>query len=159
LWNTSPNTFKSTIKKSFSLQPQQQQHSKSASTIHTVFRIPTHGYLSVLPKLNPVLTKLKNAYVIIIDEMSMMTSNMLCAVEQRLRQSTLTTCTFSFQNKLLILVGDFAQLPTICTHTPKAPDIICRACHITSAPCWAIAKQHTFKHMLDIHPTHCTSNS
>jgi ATP-dependent exoDNAse (exonuclease V) alpha subunit len=77
--------------------------------------------------------------------MSMMTSNMLCAVEQRLRQSTLTTCTFSFQNKLVILVGDLAQLPTICTHTPKAPDIICRACHITSTPCWAIAKQHTLQ--------------
>ena len=31
------------------------------------------------------------------------------------------------------------------THTPKAPDIFCRACHITSAPCWAIAKQHTLQ--------------
>ena len=75
--------------------------------------------------------------------MSMMTTNMLCAVEQRLRQNTFTTCTF--QNKLVILVGDFVQLPAICAHTPKAPDIICRACHITSAPCWAIAKQHTLQ--------------
>ena len=96
------------------------------------------------PEPSPVLTKLKNADVIIIDEMSMMTSNMLCAMEQRLRQSTLTTCTFSFQNKLVILVGDLAQLPAICTHTPTAPDIICRACHITSAPCWTIAK-HTLQ--------------
>ena len=72
-----------------------------------------------------------------------MTSNMLCAMEQRLRQSILTTCTF--QNKLVILVGDLAQLPAICAHTPKAPDIICKACHITSAPCWAIAKQHTLQ--------------
>ena len=117
--------------------------SKSASTVHTIFRIPTHGYLSVLPELNLVLTKLMNADIIIIDEMSMMTNNMLCGVEQRLRQNTLTTCTF--QNKLVILVGDLAQLPAICAHTPKAPDIICRACHIASAPCWAIAKQHTLQ--------------
>ena len=84
--------------------------SKSASIVHAVFRIPTHGYLFVLHEPSPVLTKLKNANVIIIDEMSMMTSNMLCAVEQLLRQSTLSTCTFSFQNKLVILVGHLAQL-------------------------------------------------
>ena len=28
-------------------------------------------------------------------------------------------------------------------HKPKAPVIICRACHITSTSCWAAAKQHT----------------
>ena len=33
--------------------------SNSASTVHTIFRIPTHGYLSVLPEPSPVLTKLK----------------------------------------------------------------------------------------------------
>ena len=81
----------------------------------------------------------------------MMTSNMLCVVEQRLRQSTLTTCTF--QKKLVILVGDLAQLPAICAYTPKTPDIICRAGHITSAPCRAIAKQHTLqtsvRHLFD----------
>ena len=74
--------------------------------------------------------------------MSMMTSNMLYAVEQCIKQNTLNTGTFSFQNKLLILVGDLAQLHAICRHKPKAPDTICRACHITSAPCWAAAK-HT----------------
>ena len=109
--------------------------SKSASTIHTVFRIPTHGYLSMLPKPSPVLTKLNNANVIIIDEMSMMTSNMLCAVEQRIKQNTLITDTFSFQNKLLILVGDLAQMLAICIHKLKISDIICKTCHITSAPC------------------------
>ena len=117
--------------------------SKSAFTIHTVFHIPTHGCLSVLPKSSPVLTKLKNADIIIIDEMSMITSNMLCAVEQRIKQNTLITDTFSFQNKLLILVEDLVQLPAICIHKPKALDTICRACHITSTPCWTAAKQHT----------------
>ena len=74
--------------------------------------------------------------------MSMMTSNMLCAVEQRLQQNTRTTDIYSLQNKLLILVGDHAQLPAKCIHKPKFPDIICKACHTTSAPSWAVAKQH-----------------
>ena len=72
--------------------------SKSAFTVHTVFRIPTHGYLSVKPEPSPFLTKLKDANVINIGEMSLMSSNMLCAVEQRLKQSILMTCTFSKQN-------------------------------------------------------------
>ena len=55
--------------------------SKSASTVHTVFRIPAHDYSSVLPEPNPILTKLKNADVIFIDEMLMMNSNRLCAVD------------------------------------------------------------------------------
>ena len=74
--------------------------------------------------------------------MSMMTSIMLCVVEQRLKQSTRITDIYSLQNKLLILVGDLAQLPAICIHKPKFPDIICKACYITFAPSWAIAKQH-----------------
>ena len=115
---------------------------KSVSTVHIVFRIPTHGYLFVLPEPSPILTKLKNADVIIIDEMSMMTSNMLCAVEQCIKQSTRNTDIYSLQNKLLTLVGDLAQLPAICTHKPKFFDMICKACHITSAPSWVVAKQH-----------------
>ena len=30
----------------------------------------------------------------------------------------------------------------ICIHQSKFPDIICKACHITSTPSWAAAKQH-----------------
>jgi len=52
--------------------------SKSASTVHTTFHIPTHNYLSVFHEPNPILTRLKNANIIIINEMSMMTDNMLC---------------------------------------------------------------------------------
>ena len=48
-------------------------------------------------------------------------------------------------NKLVLLVGDLAQLPAICMHSPKSPDILCRGCHITSALCWAAAKHHTLR--------------
>jgi hypothetical protein len=75
---------------------------------------------------------------------SMMTSNMFCVVEQRLKQSTYVINTSLFQNKLFIFVGDPTQLPTICIHTPKVLDVICKTCHNTSAPCWIVAKQHTF---------------
>ena len=38
-------------------------------------------------------------------------------------------------------------------YTPKVPDIICKACHITSAPSWAAAKQHklqkSIRHLSD----------
>ena len=118
---------------------------KTASTVHTMFRIPTHGYLSVLHEPSLILTTLKNADVIIIDEISMMTSNMLCAVEERIKQSTRSRDIYSTPNKLIILIGDLAQLPAICIHKPKLPDIICKACHITSAPSWALAKQHKLR--------------
>ena len=72
----------------------------------------------------------------------MITSNMLWAVKQRLKQSTRTTDIYSLQNKLLILFGNLAQLPAKSIHKPKFLDIICKAGHIISAPSWAIAKQH-----------------
>ena len=71
-----------------------------------------------------------------------MTSYMLCTVEHRLKQACKDTISNTFCNKLVLLVGDLAQLPAICVHSPKAPDIICRCCHISSAPCWASALQH-----------------
>jgi DNA replication protein DnaC len=59
--------------------------SKTANTVHTTFRIPTRGYLSCLPKSNKILDKIKTSDVIIIDEMSMLTSYVLCVIEQRLK--------------------------------------------------------------------------
>jgi hypothetical protein len=50
--------------------------------VHTIFQIPTQGYLLILFETSVVIECLKNAHVIIIDKMSMMTTNMLCVVEQ-----------------------------------------------------------------------------
>jgi hypothetical protein len=65
------------------------------------------------PKLSKVLYKIKTSDVIVIEEMSMMTSYVLCAIEQRLKQETPLTNTTPFQNKLVVLVRDLAQLPPI----------------------------------------------
>ena len=74
--------------------------------------------------------------------MSILTSYMLSTVEHRLKQACRDTISNTFCNKLVLLVGELAQLPAICVHAPKAPDIICRCCHIGSAPCWVSALQH-----------------
>jgi hypothetical protein len=56
-----------------------------ATTMHTAFCIATHGYLFFPFELRNVIQKFKSTNVIIIDEMSMMTSNMLCIVELRFK--------------------------------------------------------------------------
>jgi hypothetical protein len=58
------------------------QLSEHACTTHTQFRIPICGYPFTLLEHSNILQTLQNAHVIIIDEMSMMTSTMLCAIEQ-----------------------------------------------------------------------------
>jgi ATP-dependent exoDNAse (exonuclease V) alpha subunit len=93
--------------------------SSTASTTHSLFRIPSRGYLSPLPEPSTVLERLHSADVIVIDEMSMMTSYMLCTVEHRLKQACRDTISNTFCNKLVLLVGDLAQLPAICVHAPK----------------------------------------
>jgi hypothetical protein len=53
--------------------------------VHIAFHIPVQGYLSILPTPNNVIKKLKIVNLMIIDEMSMMTSNILCIMEQHLK--------------------------------------------------------------------------
>ena len=88
-----------------------QRLSKITNTVYTTFRIPTVWYLSCLLELNKVLDKIKTIDVIIIDKMSMMTSYVLCTIKQRLKDATLLTNVSPFQNKLVLQVGDLAQLP------------------------------------------------
>jgi hypothetical protein len=49
-----------------------------ASTIHTMFQILTHGYFFLFLEPHTIITKLNNTIITIIDEISMMTSNMMC---------------------------------------------------------------------------------
>jgi hypothetical protein len=75
------------------------------------------GYLSIFLELINVIEKLKIANVVILDEMSMMISNKFCVVEQHLKQAMSIAETSPFERKLVLLVGDLAQLPPICKHT------------------------------------------
>ncbi len=110
------------------------------TTIIITFCIPMQGYLSIFLEPNNIIEKLKIANVIIINEMSMMTSNIFCVMEQRLKQAMFIAKTFPFETKLVLLVGDLAQLPPICNHTFQQNDILCKKIHVKSTPCWKMAQ-------------------
>jgi len=89
--------------------------SQDAYIVHTQFKIHVCRYLFVLLQPSNILQTLKHANVIIIDEMSMMTSIMLCVIKQHLKQTHNNMNPFT--NVFLLLVGDLAQLPAICKHS------------------------------------------
>jgi len=53
-------------------------------------------------------------------------------VEQCLKQAMSVVETSPFETKLVLLVGDLAQLPLICKHTLRQNDILCKSCHVNS---------------------------
>ena len=80
----------------------------TTSTAHTFFHIPSRGYLFPLQEPSIVLQRLLMEKIIIIDEISMMTSYMLCTVEHRLKQAARNTSLNALCNKLVLLVGELA---------------------------------------------------
>jgi hypothetical protein len=83
LWATSATTF----------------HLNSIATIvHIGFWILTQKYLSILHEPNNIIEHLKEKHVI-INEMSMMTCNKLCVIEQWLKQSMHLKNIFPFETK------------------------------------------------------------
>ena len=107
--------------------------------MHTHFRIPICGYLYALCQPNVTLQRLKEADVLIIDEMSMMTNNTLNAIYSRVKQS-LSGANDPFESKLLLLVGDMAQLPSICHHSVEDLESICELCFLQNSPFWLTGK-------------------
>jgi hypothetical protein len=87
--------------------------SSKASTVHNTFHIQCKGYVWPLQELNVEFQIFKKTNIIIIDAMSMMMSTLLQSVENRLRKIENDT-NEPYHSKLVILVGDHAQLPTIC---------------------------------------------
>jgi ATP-dependent exoDNAse (exonuclease V) alpha subunit len=81
--------------------------SSKASTVHNTFHRQCKGYVRPLQELSVEFQILKEADVIIIDEMSMMTNTLLQSVETRLRQIENDT-NEPYHSKLVILVGDHA---------------------------------------------------
>jgi phenylalanine-4-hydroxylase len=71
-----------------------------------------------------------------------MTNNILCVVEQCLKQTMFVAETSPFETKLVLLVGGLAQLPPTCKHTLRQNDILCKSYHVKSTQCWKMAQQH-----------------
>jgi hypothetical protein len=61
---------------------------------------------------------------------------------------------FPFETKLILIVGNLAQLPPICKHIIQNNNILCKSCHIKFAPCWKTTKQHflsiSMHHAIDL---------
>ena len=84
-------------------------------TIHSLFQIPVDTReLHQLPPLTAVKQSvLANADIIIIDEVSMVRSDLLGKIDRRLRCANPFDSDQAFADKQIICLGDFHQLPPI----------------------------------------------
>jgi hypothetical protein len=86
--------------------------SRGARTVHSAFCIPLNGmYLGGLQSYDPKFQRLKKAEIIIIDEMSMLSSTTFGLVLFRLQQcGGFRDVATMLKHKLIVLVGDHAQV-------------------------------------------------
>lgn len=119
---------------------------ETAVTLHKAIDAPWQGarYWHPLSPTNLQYYVLLHADVIIVDEMSMLTSNLLNHLLTRV-QNVLASAEHPVHNalqaKLIVLVGDHAQLPPVCRCNIRQGDF-CRKCHITSCTAWQHAALH-----------------
>jgi hypothetical protein len=120
--------------------------SSSARTLHGTFHFPHDNRpLPPLKPTDPMYEAILAADVIIIDEMSMLTAFLLCLVMYRLGQ-LFGWPHAALGNELILLVGDHAQLPPVCSGhhgssgqasvSSAQKDLICLQCHISSSIWW-----------------------
>jgi nucleoside-triphosphatase THEP1 len=116
--------------------------SRHASTVHSAFKIPAVGrYVSELSTIDMPFQKLLLADVIIIDEMSMLTSLVFSTVLHRIRE----VAGHDFlASKLILLVGDHCQLPPVCRHRQDDGET-CATCHLSACHEW---EGFTWHHLL-----------
>jgi hypothetical protein len=106
-----------------------------------MFKILVKGYLTTIIESRTKLETIKQANLIVIDEMSMMTSIILSAIEPRSKQSFQNVVNL-FDFILVLLVGDLLQLLAICKHSYFDREKCCKSCHISTTPCWLNAIHH-----------------
>ncbi len=113
--------------------------SGTPSTAHHLFSLPFQGS-SFMPLdfASPKYQRLGNAHVVVLDEMSMLTSQNLNHIMNRLQEVWGRNWR---QEKLLLLVGDMAQLPPVCKHTGE--DKVCPTCSITKNLWWKQFTPHS----------------
>jgi hypothetical protein len=113
-----------------------------AQTVHRAAQLPIAGQ-PLLPmhsslaaqdrdKLGTAKGAMEVADVMFCDEMSMLTITLLYVLLARLRHSTKK----GTSKKILVLVGDHAQLPPVCHHKLPEGDILCHLCHIMYSTLW-----------------------
>jgi hypothetical protein len=118
--------------------------SSKASIVLNLFHIQCKGYVRPLQKLSVEFQILKEADIIIIDEMSMMTNLLLQNVETRLWQFE-NDINEPYHSKLVILVGDHAQLPRICHCHLSDTKKYCQKHYVYNVIDWNFARYHTLE--------------
>lgn len=115
---------------------------RPADTAHAALQLPIHGGMPPLRALDAKTLALHKAHLVVCDEFSMLTSQTLHKMTYRLAQATDP----GKPPKVLLLVGDLAQLPPICRHgrrgggqrrrhtdVPREPTL-CAHCHLSKCP-------------------------
>jgi len=110
---------------------------KFADTVHHNFSIPVGG--CEFPPLDPYSDSFRRiclSEVFVVEECSCLGHEHFQLLLHRL-QTTFRYSTVQdlLANKLILLVGDFSQLPPVCHHTISSDDI-CRRCHISNSVIW-----------------------
>ena len=126
--------------------------SSIATTVHYQFRIPTRSNLYPLSihETDDRYMDIKQADIIIIDELSMLTKTTFDLIVRQIVNITNGTLLDPFIDKAVILIGDLAQLPPVCNHTSE----ICYNCHITNSIHWLRGKgyqlSYSVRHAKDV---------
>ncbi len=99
------------------------------STIHSALKIPMRLKPQYEPLgeecLNTLRSKLEEIDILIIDEISMVPSKLMCYIHGRLKQIKQVRDMESwFGNVSVLAVGDFYQLPPVGSHTLLSPNNI-----------------------------------
>lgn len=105
---------------------QKQQQSTNCSTYHSLDQYADFSK-------HKSWDLLKGADVIIIDEVSLLTSDLLSAIAHRIHEvesDDNVAVHGIFAQKLLILVGDLFQLPPVCKRHRRQP--FCKQCHLSN---------------------------
>eukprot|EP00959_Pyramimonas_sp_CCMP1952_P469583 9495183-Pyramimonas_sp.AAC.1 len=131
----------------------------NAMTVHNFFRLTSSGS-GFLPDFLPTHSSyqtLKLARVIIIDEVSMLTSQQLNIIMHRIAQvMEMHTVAEFLSEQLIVLIGDLCQLPPVCHHKVAQAEV-CTECHITSSCYWPLVTSHflhnSYRHASD--PIYC----
>lgn len=113
--------------------------------VHSAFRIPTGGvYMMPLTTANLLFHRLLAADLIVIDEMSMLTSQLFAHVFSRLTDACGDN---PLKNKVILLVGDHYQLPAVCHHfRGEYRGRLCEECHLSNSSEWSNIQWHHLRH-------------
>lgn len=111
--------------------------SKSASTVHSTYVVPIKGVQQYVHPAHKNYAILKQAEVHLIDEVSMLTSEVVDSIMTTLRRIHNCSSNEELLEKIIIVfVGDHAQLPPVCKHFVEDSGSVCEACHIVFSIWW-----------------------